>query len=98
MGAAGPATAARPDADAAPPRPQATSVAGLAGSSIAGFPLNSNIQGYPEIYIDVCDIKALLSQTTPDFAGPPPPARAPPAAPPPPPPPPPPPAPPRPAR
>lgn len=45
---------------------------GLPGSSLAGFALNSNIQGYPEIYADVCDIRELLLQNSPDFAGAPP--------------------------
>jgi hypothetical protein len=42
---------------------------GLKGQNIAGFVLASDIHGYPDVHLDVCDIKSLLQAVPPNFEG-----------------------------
>lgn len=61
------ARARQPSENASPPSPVPPPPPPQAGlpinSSLFGFPINSNIQGYSDVYADVCDIRALLDLT-----------------------------------
>lgn len=48
---------------------QAGTSIGIKGQDIGGFVLASDVNGYPEVNLDVCDIKSLVESTPPNFEG-----------------------------
>ncbi|KAG7668890.1 hypothetical protein Ndes2437B_g06621 [Nannochloris sp. 'desiccata'] len=46
---------------------QAGTSIGIKGQDIGGFVLASDVNGYPEVNLDVCDIKSLVESTPPNF-------------------------------